>query len=178
MLIRLSSPKKVMEKQIVFAAGVAKSVSLKVTQLSLSGYFGCKVKYKRTTQLYINKKADISCEQMDDRKHGELFCIHTLLPPLTPTLYSFLDLQQIALRFIKILQQSYHLGTCSGLRSIPHALLTLSVKPSVQSIKSLVPLKSYLLSLNLVIRNEKTKSRHVFLKRQGRNGLFRFLSVV
>ncbi|KAG7482786.1 hypothetical protein JOB18_030249 [Solea senegalensis] len=61
---------------------------------------------------------------------------------------------QIALRLKKLLQQSSHLGTGPGLRSMPHALLTLSVLPSAQPIKPLVPLKPYLLPLTRVIGNE------------------------
>lgn len=104
------------------------------------------------------KKEEGSCEQIDDRKHGMPSFIHCLshFLILSPsfTLYSFLYSQQIALRLLNLLQQSSHLGTDPGVRSMPHALLTLSVLPSSWPIKSLVPLKSCLPPLTLVIGNE------------------------
>lgn len=93
----------------------------------------------------------------------------TLYPnlPLAPSLYSSLYSQQIGLR------QSPHLGTGPGLRSMPHALLTLSVLPSAQPIKPLVSLKSCLPPLTPVIGNENKVDG--FPKAFERNSLFRSL---
>lgn len=109
---------------------------------------------------YYLKKEEGSCEPIDDRKHGKPSFMHALSLSgsfslsLSPSLYSSLHSQQIALRLIKLLQQSSHLGTGPGLRSMPHALLTLSALPSARPIKPLVPLKSCLPPLTLVIGNE------------------------
>lgn len=73
---------------------------------------------------------------------------------LSPSLYSSLHSQQIALRLIKLLPHSSHLGSGLGLRSMPHALLTLSALPSARPIKPLVSLQSCLPHLTLVIVNE------------------------
>lgn len=99
----------------------------------------------------------------------------TLYPnlPLAPSLYSSLYSQQIGLRLIKCLQQSPHLGTGPGLRSMPHALLTLSALPSAQPIKPLVSLKSCLPPLTPVIGNENKVDG--FPKAFERNSLFRSL---
>lgn len=89
---------------------------------------------------------------------------------LFPSLYSSPHSQQIAVRFKNLLEQSSHLGTGPGLRSMPHTLLTLSAMPSAQPIKPFVPLKSCLLPLTLVIGNENKVDG--FPMRPKKNSLF------
>lgn len=98
------------------------------------------------------------------------------LSSLFLALYCSFHPQQIALRLTKLLQHSFHLGTSPSLRSMPHALLTLSVLPSAQPIKLLVSLKSCLPPITLVIGNGN-KLIGVLLMAEG-NSLLTYVPVL